>query len=1021
MSEEILKALMQLFAILARQDGVLIANHEEYVFKFLSSQLSADRIKEYLEIYNEFLKESRPEPATGEQKDKNRTSMKDSVRTLSICKKINKTLVQKQKVIVLIRLLEFFKKDSENSQNRIQIVDTVAEVFKIEKQEFIDIKEFVFQGEEGTGLDQILIGSAAIQEKPECKHYIGIPNYLDRCQLIYLKNINIIVLKYHGNAELYLNGVVITPDTIHLFPQGSTLRLPQTSIYYSNIITQFNDEKNAEEFSFSAHIIEHKFPNGTVALNELRIEERSGSLIGIMGASGSGKTTLLTLLSGQDKPSNGEILINGTSVTADNQDLNGVIGYVPQDDLLIEDLSVYQNLYYNARLCFKDLPEVEINEKINKTLSSLGLLEIKDIKVGNALNKKISGGQRKRLNIALELLRQPHIIFLDEPTSGLSSRDSENVMDLLKELTIKGQLIFVVIHQPSSDIFKMFDKLFILDKGGFAAYYGNPVESVTHFKKATHQINSDVAECYTCGSVNPEIIFNLLELKEIDEYGNYTAKRRLEPRQFYQMYREKFMSSSPVQQISEKIKSTLNVPGKLAQTIVFFLRDLHSKMGNQQYMLINALEVPVLVLFLSLIIRYIDTSKSKDYFYSHNYNLPAYIFMSIIAAMLVGLTISAEEIYKDEKILKREKFLHLSRFSYLLSKVAILFAISFIQSLLFVVIGHLILDIRIAYLSFFIMLFSVFCFSNILGLILSSTFNSPVTIYIIIPLIIIPQLILGGAMFSYSKLNSWFGGGYKVPAPANAMVSRWAYEALVTDMFIDHKFNGDKFVYDKLESKFNYKLVYFIPKIEELVLRRNEESAEDRQVTSALLQQELGADHLTAKALGFQHQLPDLQNASAVLDYLKILSNFYTDKYNDASRIKEQFVAKRIKEMGGKKKYEKEKLNYYNSRLDEIVTSSFEKEKIVESDGKLMQIVDPIYQDPDANHKLISIDTHFLTASKYLFGVPISTYSFNLLIIWLMNFSLFAVLYFDLFKKLLNLPALIETLRLRIKTINNKA
>lgn len=1018
MSEEILKALMQLFAILARQDGVLIANHENYVFRFLASQLSAERIKEYLDIYNEFLNETKAEPAAEKDKDKNRTSMKDSVRTLAICKKINKTLVQKQKVIVLIRLLEFFKEDTDNSINRIQIVDTVAEVFKIEKQEFQEIKEFVFQQAKIDNPEQIIIGGANPTESPVCKNYIAVPGYADKCYLIYLKSINIIILKYQGNTELFLNGVVITPDTIHLFPQGSTLRLPQTTIYYSNIITQFNDEKVEDEFSFTAHIIKHTFPNGTVALNELKIEEKSGTLIGIMGASGSGKTTLLTLLSGQDKPSEGEIFINDLPINANNQDLNGVIGYVPQDDLLIEDLSVYQNLYYNGKLCFKNISEQELNERIEKTLSSLGLLEIKDIKVGNALNKKISGGQRKRLNIALELLRQPQIIFLDEPTSGLSSRDSENVMDLLKELTIKGKLIFVVIHQPSSDIFKMFDKLFILDKGGYAAYYGNPIESVTHFKKATHQINADVAECGTCGSVNPETIFNLLELKEIDEYGNYTSKRRLEPKQFYQLYREKFMDALSIKRITQKIKTSLNVPGKIQQITTFFLRDLNAKLGNKQYILINAIEVPVLVLFLALIIRYVDTSKSTEYLYAHNYNLPAYVFMSIIAAMLVGLTISAEEIYKDEKILKREKFLHLSRLSYLLSKVAILFAISLIQSILFVLIGHLLLEIRIAFFSFFLMLFSVFCFSNILGLILSSTFNSPVTIYIIIPLIIIPQLILGGAMFSYPKLNSLFGGGYHVPPPANGMVSRWAYEALVTDMYINHKYNGDKFVYDKLESRFNYKLVYFLPKIEELVLRREEESGEKKAQTEKLILTEITNDFNEAKELGFKVSQPNVSNKSEALSYLKTITSFYSEKYNDASRIKEQFLAKRIKAYGGKKTYEKEKQLYYNTRLDEIATSSYDKEKIVEYNGKLVQMVDPVYRDPKDSNHFFGYNTHFLSAEKYLFGIKVSTYLFNLLVIWWMNIGLFILLYYDVFKNLLN-GKLFDTIKAKIKSTNN--
>ncbi len=115
-------------------------------------------------------------------------------------------------------------------------------------------------------------------------------------------------------------------------------------------------------------------------------------------------------------------------------------------------------------------------------LNSIGLYEAKDLKVGSPLEKTISGGQRKRLNIALELIREPSVLFVDEPTSGLSSRDSENIMDLLKELALKGKVIFVVIHQPSSDIFKMFDKLLILDLGGRPIYYGNPVDGVLYFK-----------------------------------------------------------------------------------------------------------------------------------------------------------------------------------------------------------------------------------------------------------------------------------------------------------------------------------------------------------------------------------------------------------------------------------------------------------------------------------------------------------------------------------------------------------
>ena len=160
-------------------------------------------------------------------------------------------------------------------------------------------------------------------------------------------------------------------------------------------------------------------------------------------------------------------------------------------------------------------------------LDSIGLSQAKDLKVGSPLAKTISGGQRKRLNIALELIREPSILFVDEPTSGLSSNDSEVIMDLLKILALKGKLIFVVIHQPSSEIFKMFDKLIILDVGGYPIYKGDPVDAVVYFKKLIHHVNAEESECETCGNVNPEQIFNIIDMKVVDEYGAHTGNRKV--------------------------------------------------------------------------------------------------------------------------------------------------------------------------------------------------------------------------------------------------------------------------------------------------------------------------------------------------------------------------------------------------------------------------------------------------------------------------------------------------------------
>jgi len=175
-----------------------------------------------------------------------------------------------------------------------------------------------------------------------------------------------------------------------------------------------------------------------------------------------GKSTLINLLNGNLKPVSGKVYINGYDVHQSKSELEGVIGYVPQDDLLVEELTVFQNLYYNALFCFSHLNKNEIVELVDNTLMEFDLVEARNLKVGNPLNKYISGGQRKRLNIAMEIMRQPSVLFVDEPTSGLSSLDAERIMLLLRRQTFKGKLVITNIHQPSSDILSYSTRLLCL-------------------------------------------------------------------------------------------------------------------------------------------------------------------------------------------------------------------------------------------------------------------------------------------------------------------------------------------------------------------------------------------------------------------------------------------------------------------------------------------------------------------------------------------------------------------------------
>ncbi|MEX1003015.1 MAG: ATP-binding cassette domain-containing protein [Crocinitomicaceae bacterium] len=818
MSERILKALMQLFAIIARVDEnvdsrepVTSGEGRKIVEAFLSQELSSAAVEEYLAIFDDFLITFQ---GGSKKKDgKRKKTSVHSVKVLRICTQINEELAQRQKIIVLVRILEFISANERIDEQELEFAQTVADTFNVSMDEYNRIREFV-EAPLDTIVDHpdMLFVTSNKEENFKTAKHIYSEGLDGQIRVLKIPSVNFHFFKYLGSSELNLNGQPLLQGRHVILNQGSSIRSSKVQpIYYSDIIGAFLSDKTATKIVFKTVDVVYKFKSGTIGLHNFNFVEESGSLLGIMGGSGAGKSTLLNVLNGNYKPVQGSVTINGIDIHEDRNKIEGVIGYVSQDDLLIEELTVFQNLFYNAKLCFGGMDDKLIAKRVLKTLSSLGLYETKDLKVGSPLDKTISGGQRKRLNIALELIREPSVLFVDEPTSGLSSRDSENIMDLLKELALKGKLIFVVIHQPSSDIFKMFDKLLILDVGGYLIYNGNPVDGVMYFKKCINHVNSDESECPTCGNVNPEQIFNIIESKVVDEYGNQTQHRKISPKEWNKSYL-KSLEANPnaIEDANVIPESTFKKPGFIKQLKVYFTRDILSKLTNRQYMAINLLEAPALAFILAFFVKFYNIQDGSDYSFKSNQNIPQFLFIAVIVALFIGLTVAAEEIIKDQKILKRESFLNLSKGSYLTSKITIMFIISAIQMMFFVLIGNYILEIQGMWWQYWLILFSLSCFANLLGLNISASFNSVKVIYILIPILIIPQLLFSGVIVKFDKLNPLFGDESAVPLIGNVMASRWAYEALAVVQFKENEYGDIYFEYEKKKSFATWKKDYWL-------------------------------------------------------------------------------------------------------------------------------------------------------------------------------------------------------------------
>ncbi|ELR73207.1 ABC-2 type transporter family [Fulvivirga imtechensis AK7] len=1007
MSEPLLKAIIQLFAIVAKEDKVTDQERDQ-IEAFLFDHLNKNAVAHYLKLFDTY--------SDSIIIDENIDIEEEQKRIQAICAQINEELTQKQKVVIILELMGIILADGYISEREEELVASIGSAFNVSEEEIELIKIFVVGKElKDFSSESILIVDGNKRTDPPFKHLYreGLNGFIS---ILHLEKADTYFIKYQGNSDLYLNGVPLKSGKKSVLAIGSTLRAEKTApIYYGDVISKFIKKGSEKRISFEAKHISYKFKGGKLGLRNINIAEESGRLVGLMGASGAGKSTLLNVLNGNDSPTEGQVLINGIDIHQQANAVKGVIGFVPQDDLLIEELTVHQNLFYAAKLCFDQLSKAEIEELVIKTLNNLGLRDIKDLKVGSPLDKTISGGQRKRLNIGLELLREPSILFVDEPTSGLSSRDSENIMDLLKELSLKGKLIFVVIHQPSSDIFKMFDKLVILDTGGYQIYYGNPVEAVVYFKEIINLINSDQGECHECGNVNPEQIFNIIETKVINEYGNFTNERKILPEQWNQFFNEK-TKPAKVKPAAEAPVSTLNIPSRLKQLQLFAVRDLLSKLSNKQYLIINLLEAPVLAFILAYIVRYYNTYHSEDptYFFSKNLNIPAYLFMSVIVALFMGLTVSAEEIIRDQKILKREAFLHLSRGSYISSKIVILFTLSAIQTFTFALIGNLILEIDGMLFTHWLILFSTSCLANVMGLNISSAFNSAVTIYIMIPILLIPQLVLSGVVVKFDKLNPDLSSTGEVPLVGDLMASRWAFEAAMVTQFKDNEYEEMFYPYEKVMAEADYKKIYYIPTLEtkmeynlnnfkndDPVVREN--IAENLALLRSEIEKELkivGNDKFDKFDLLTIEKF-DSTAYRELYPFFQKLRAFYIARYNKADQAKDKLIVNLTKTEQERKDFEAFKDRYQNETIAEIVKNQNEPHRIIEAHGELVQKIFPIYKDPEPKH-LLDYRAQFYVPKKHFLGATFDTLRFNLGVIWAMSLLLIVTLYFNIPRKIIN-------------------
>ena len=942
MTDVILSSFISLFALFGKEEQVDEAWAKDMLVSYLRHHFGIRNIDIYLDLYSDM---------RGAYEMTEDLNTQETVA--AICSSLHGKIRPEEESLLLLRLMEFCSNDGLET---VSMFTTMAEKFNIPKTQFDDFYAYA-------------------TNQPTAHVMIHHPEGFEGSLKTLMDSVTgMLIFTYMGNDTVLLNDVPVLSGAYQVWLQSSVLKSSSGKpLYYSTIASAYsNEEDKTEDVTFCGRNINFRFPNSDNGMHDLSFNLHNGELLAIMGGSGTGKTTLLSLLNGSLKPQEGSITINGHDIS--EPAAKDLIGFVPQDDLLIEELTVYQNLWYTAKLCFEGMSAEDIDKRVMKTLKDLGLDAVKDLKAGSAINKYISGGQRKRLNIALELIREPAVLFLDEPTSGLSSADTEKVINLLKELTFKGKLIIVNIHQPSSNVYKLFDRLWLLDRGGYPVFDGNPIDAITYFKEAANYADAETSACPTCGNVNPEIVLNIIDEKALSNTGEPSDERKTTPQEWHEMYL-KNREEMEAPDVSDVPPSDQKKPGKLKQFFIFLRRNIKTKITNVQYLCITLLEAPILALICAYLTRY---APQGEYTVMNNKNLVSYFFMSVIVATFIGMSGSAEEIIKDRALLKRESFLNLSYGSYIWSKIVYMAGVALIQTFLYIIVGNTIMGLHGLFSTWWLILFATTFLAGLTGLLLSQCLNSVVAIYISIPLLLIPQILLCGLVVSFADLTPKSKTG-NVPIIGDLIPSRWSFEALAVTSFTDNRYERMFFHLDKEKYETQFYNVGYLYEIQSQLETLKDEQKKGKDINPNHMQVIHTNLPIVTEYCGMKPYQGD-SSYTSLYDYMKEAEKILSKRSNQATLKVDALTSDFIRKYGKETLLDLKRDNF-NLKLEDFVVSGGHRRLLDVIDDVIVPRTGPVYLTPRNQMGRAP----FYSSEKIIGPYHIKTLRYNMTILLLMS------------------------------------
>lgn len=898
MTKYLFDTLVRLFAIaINRNPDTDIVAVKALFRKFLIDYLDPKYVKSFLLLFDNYLEEY------SSQFSEKKLSL-NSVKLIKYCEETATVLNPQEKSILLFHLIRLLHSTS-GLEKSMEFVNLIADLYNIDLSDIENLICF-FDNENVKNLNEFEV----------------LPN--EKFDYIYFSN-KVYAVRNSTDKDFTIDTAPFLPESVCFAINSTVINYKnQLKIYFNDFIAGV-DSIGSEGFTICTKNI-GLIKGKRSILNNINLQFSSGEFVGIIGKSGVGKTSLLRVLANVEQKFSGQLLVDKN----DGNELN--FSYLKQSNSFIPFFSVREHLL--QRLSFLQQNSKDKYKHVHGVASSVGLEnDLDKIVVKNRLDSgQLSGGQKKRLRIAMELLSNPDVFLLDEPTSGLASIDSFKILSILKAIASRGKLVIATVHQPDYDSLNLFDRIVIVDDGGYVIYSGSPISAVEFLRVKTESVDKlSIFE----ETKNPSLILDLVQRGKENNTSDFWQKESSEVKS------ESVKSDCSGKPIVINRFNKANIAKSLISQIIFSFKTDLKNISRLTLLLVIPLLSGILFAVISKFSQY------NDYTFFENPNIPVWILLIVITAMFTGLVSAGNEFTFMRDYHESEHYLIDKNFSLVFAKLSKYFTLSILQSMLLLIPSIYILKMESLFVHLLIITGLITYWGAVGGLFLSKIAKSVSVVYLTIPLIIIVNMLFSGVMIKFDKFNPKICNK-PVPEMSVFVPAFHGINSLMTEFYLHEDKNQGVLEEKVLLYESAYYLDFFIPILEEI-------ATNDTSLANVIIDSELDKNTY----------MPE-RGGHCMVEYILEIKDYYKRQYEVAMRHLT---------------VETYNTNRTNAGVEMIVETYYEEPYIISS-NEIERRFMPVYLPPYYKQKQMV----FFSAYLFVFGNTISYFGFGVLSLMVMIF-----------------------------------